>query len=413
MIIFRLFRESVGFAFQSLRVNKLRTFLSLLGITIGIFAMISVFAVIDSLEQKIRESVSSLGDNVIYVQKWPWEFTQDYAWWEYLNRPTVTLDEYEMIKSKAQTVKAISFMSFTYLKVSQKSLNINAEILASTHDYPDVRSFEIENGRYFTESESYRGSNVGIIGDYIAKNLFPGIDPVGKEIKIKGQRITVIGVFKKEGSNMMSNSHDYMILVPVKYGKRLFKIEGKGTDPMLIVGAKDGFEINQMSDELEVLLRAHRRISPMESSSFALNQASMISAGIDKIFAVIDIAGLIIGGFAILVGGFGIANIMFVSVKERTRLIGIQKAIGAKSSFILVQFLFEAVVLSLLGGVLGLIIIWIGTLLASSLLDFEFVLSFKNIALGLIISGSIGIISGFWPARKAAKLDPVVAMNQV
>lgn len=412
MIIFRLLRESVSFAFQSLRVNKLRTLLSLLGITIGIFAMISVFTVIDSLEKQIRDSVSSLGDDVIYIQKWPWEFSQDYAWWKYMNRPVPTLEEYEVIRDNAKNIETCAFMGSAMRSVSYEAVNTNSPILVATHDYKDNRAFDISKGRYFSEKESLVGSNVAIIGYDIAENLFDGRNPIGKEIKVDGHRVTVIGVFDKEGSNMMSTSHDYLIMLPVNYGKRIFRLNSNELNPMIMTRAKSDVSIQQMNDELEILLRSHRRLSPLEEPNFALNQASMISQGVDKIFATIDVAGIIIGGFAILVGGFGIANIMFVSVKERTRMIGIQKAIGAKSGFILTQFLFEAVVLSLMGGVLGLILIYIGTLIGSSLVDFEFVLSFKNIITGLIISGVIGVISGFWPAKQAADLDPVVAMNQ-
>jgi putative ABC transport system permease protein len=412
MIIFRLLRESVSFAFQSLRVNKLRTFLSLLGITIGIFAMISVFTVIDSLEKQIRDSVSGLGDDVIYVQKWPWEFSQDYAWWKYMNRPVPTMEEYEIIRDHANSIATCAYMGSAMRNISYESVSTNSPILVATHDYKDNREFEISKGRYFSEKESLVGSNVAIIGYNIADNLFTGRNPIGKEIKVDGQRVTVIGVFDKEGSNMMSTSHDYLIMLPVNFGKRIFKLNSNELNPMIMARAKSDASIEQMNDELEILLRSHRRLSPLEEPNFALNQASMISQGVDKIFATIDVAGIIIGGFAILVGGFGIANIMFVSVKERTRMIGIQKALGAKSSFILTQFLFEAVVLSLMGGVLGLILIYIGTLIGSSLVDFEFVLSFGNILTGLAISGAIGVISGFWPAKQAADLDPVVAMNQ-
>lgn len=382
-------------------------------VTVGVFAMIAVFAVIDSLEKEIRDSVSALGDDVIYIQKWPWEFSADYAWWEYWNRPQPSIDEYEAIKENAETVKSCAFMSSSYMNISQQAVNMSAAVLAATHDYQDTRVFDISRGRYFSETESSRGANVAIIGHHISKSLFNGVNPVGKQIKIKGQPLTVIGVFDKEGSGMMSTSHDYLVLIPVKYAKRLFDVESMSSDPLIIVNAKEGVDINQMSDELEILMRAQRRLKPMEDINFALNQASMIAAGVDKIFAAIDLAGIIIGGFAILVGGFGIANIMFVSVKERTRIIGIQKAIGAKSGFIMVQFLFEAVVLSLLGGILGLILIWIGTKIGTKMAGFDFILSLKNIALGIFISGAIGILSGFWPARKAAKLDPVVAMNQV
>ncbi len=412
MIFLRLIKESISFAMESLRVNKLRTFLSLLGITIGIFAMIAVFAVIDSLEKQIRDSVSSLGDDVIYVQKWPWEFSENYPWWKYLNRPLPSVKEYEAIRDNAKYVESCTFMGSAMRNVSVESANMDAGILIATHDYQENRSFEILKGRYFTENESLLGTNVAIIGYDVAQNLFMSTNPVGKNIRVDGHKLVVIGVFDKEGANMMSSSHDFLVMLPLNYGKRIFRMNGYELDPLILCRAKEGVPIEQMRDELEIIMRSERRLSPLEEPTFALNQASMITQGVDKIFATIDIAGIIIGGFAILVGGFGIANIMFVSVKERTRMIGIQKAIGAKSGFILTQFLFEAVFLSLLGGVLGLFLIWIGTIIGSNMANFEFVLSGKNIITGLIISGVIGVVSGFWPARQAAKLDPVVAMSQ-
>ncbi|MDA3819633.1 MAG: ABC transporter permease, partial [Candidatus Delongbacteria bacterium] len=344
--------------------------LSLSGITIGIFAMISVFTVVDSLERQIRESVSELGENVIYIQKWPWEFSQDYAWWKYLKRPVPNMDEYKAIKERTRYIKSCTFMASTSQTISRKNISMsNTGVLVATYDYKDNRAFDIKKGRYFTASEAQQGRNLAVIGYSVAKDLFPYSNPVGREIKIAGNRVNVIGVFEKEGENMMvSTSHDNLVLLMANYGKRLFDIDSESLNPMILVTASDDADIEQVNDELEIIMRSERRLSPMEEPDFALNRASMISQGIDKIFATLDIAAIIIGGFAILVGGFGIANIMFVSVKERTRIIGIQKAIGAKSGFILTQFLCEAVVLSLIGGVFGLILIWIGPILGTQII---------------------------------------------
>jgi putative ABC transport system permease protein len=414
MLILRLLKESIMFALQSLRANKLRTLLSLSGITIGIFAMISVFTVIDSLEKEIRNSVSELGDDVIYVQKWPWEFSQDYAWWKYLKRPVPSMDEYQAIKERARHIKSCTFMASTRQTITHKDRSTtNTGVLIATHDYQENRAFEIARGRYFTESEAYQGQNLAIIGSGVAKDLFPFANPVGKTIKVNGHRIFVIGVFEKEGQSMISSSHDQLVLMMANYGKRIYNIDGQSLNPLIMVTAADDASIDQINDELEIILRSERRLKPMEEANFALNRASMISQGIDKIFATIDIAGILIGGFAILVGGFGIANIMFVSVRERTRIIGIQKAIGARNGFILTQFLFEAIVLSLIGGIFGLILIWIGTLIGTQLSGFDLILGFNNILTGLLISGGIGVLSGFLPARQAARLDPVIAMGKV
>jgi putative ABC transport system permease protein len=289
----------------------------------------------------------------------------------------------------------------------------NVALMMASHEYDEIRSFNIEKGRYFTQSESNLGQSVIIIGAGIAERLFGSQNPVGKEIKAGGNRLTVVGVFKREGEDMFNNSMDEAMLITINYARTKYDLSNESLNPFITVSAKDGVSTEQLIDELTILMRTLRRLKPMEEEDFALNQASMISKGLDSIFSIIDLAGIIIGGFAILVGGFGIANIMFVSVKERTKQIGIQKAIGAKSYLILLQFLTEAVALCMIGGIVGLVIIWLGTKLASGVLPLDFALSMNNVISGVIISLSIGIVSGFAPARQAAKLQPVVAMSQV
>lgn len=414
MVFLRLISDSIKFAFSSLINNKLRTFLSLLGVTIGIFSIISVMTTIDSLERTIRDNVSSLGNNTIYIQKWPWTFGADYPWWKYIQRPLPTLEEAEIVKQRSVYANDVAFVASTMKTVEfdDKALE-NVGIMFASHDYGNIREFDISKGRYFSEQESHIGRNVAIIGAMVAEELYQGADPIDKTIKINGNKLSVVGVFAKEGQDMFNNSMDMMVLAPVNYGKTIFDVESDQLNPFITVSAKDDVPVDQLIDELTIIMRTVRRLKPVEEDNFALNQASMISKGLDNIFGIIDIAGWIIGGFAILVGGFGIANIMFVSVKERTRQIGIQKAIGAKSYLILTQFLTEAVVLSLVGGIVGLILVWLLTLMVSGLTPLNFALSFQNIISGTLISVVIGIVSGYAPAQKAAKLDPVVAMNHV
>ncbi len=414
MIFFRLVGDSIKFAFSSLITNKLRTFLSLLGITIGIFSIISVMTTIDSLERSIRDNVSSLGNNTIYIQKWPWTFGPDYPWWKYINRPLPTLEEAEKIRQQSVYADKVAFAAQTQKTVEFEDKSVaNIGILMVSHDYDQIREFNIEKGRYFSPMESNNGRNVAVIGPVLAENLFGTSDVLGKDIKMNGRKLSIIGIFKKEGEDMFNNSMDEMVLIPVNFGRTMFDIKSDALNPFITVSAKENVNNEQLIDELSIIMRTIRRLKPMEEDDFALNQASMISKGLDSIFSIIDIAGIIIGGFAILVGGFGIANIMFVSVKERTKEIGIQKAIGAKSYLILIQFLTEATVLSLVGGIVGLILVWLLTLLATSVTPMTFALSLGNIIWGTVISVVIGIVSGFLPARQAAKLDPVIAMNHV
>lgn len=414
MILIKLLRESLVFAFGSVMVNKLRTLLSLLGITIGIFAIISVFTIVDSLENNIRESISVLGDDVVYVQKWPWTFSEDYPWWVYMRRPVPDLRDYEEVRRRSQFAEGIVFSASTGGVVSYGSNYLrNTGIWANTHDFPIVRHFELAQGRYFTPYESAAGRNLALIGHEIALELFNNQDPLGREIQISGRRVTVIGVVQREGTNMFvgGGSLDEMVLIPLNYARTIYNIRSDQLNPMIMVRSLPGIPNQELLDELRQILRSARRLKPATDDNFALNQASAITQGLDQIFVMINLVGWIIGGFSILVGGFGIANIMFVSVKERTNQIGIQKSLGAKNYFILLQFLYESVLLALTGGVLGLILIFTGTLLVSSLSDFSITLTFGNIGLGLFVSAVIGVIAGYAPAYSASRLNPVEAIN--
>ena len=413
MIFFRLILDSIKFSFSSLINNKLRTFLSLLGITIGIFSIISVMATIDSLERGIKNNIGQLGSNTVYIQKWPWIFEADFPWWKYINRPSPKLSELTQIRELSTCADKIAFAASTLqtIEYENKSLD-DAGVVLSTHDYMQINFMNIEKGRYFSQMESHTGQNVAILGAQCAESLFENTDPIGKQIKLNGKKLTVIGVFEKQGENMFSSGSDELVLIPINFGKTIFDIENDDLNPFIIVSAKEGITSGELIDELTIIMRTNRKLKPLEEDNFSLNQASMITKSLDKIFKILDLAGIIIGGFAILVGGFGIANIMFVSVKERTKEIGILKAIGAKSHLILIQFLTEATALSLFGGILGLILVWLLTAVARSLTPLDLALSFGNIMSGTLISICVGIVSGFAPARKAAKLDPIKAINQ-
>lgn len=417
MLVTRLILESFSFAFGSLRGNKLRTFLSLLGITIGIFAIISVFTVIDSLENYIRNSLNSLGSNMVYIQKWPWappEGESEYPWWKYMNRPVPNMEDSEELIRRSRNIEdAVYFFGFNRTVQYENSKSENTEVLATTHDLIDTWSLEIERGRYFTESESNSGVALAVLGSELAQKLFDQVDPIGKMIKMQGHRFQVIGVYTKKGTDMFGTSMDKRVHIPVVYAMNMVDVRDRDQGQTINVKAKAGADRDEFVAELEGIMRSLHRLKPMEENDFAINEVSLISTRFDAFFKVFNFAGWIIGGFSILVGGFGIANIMFVSVKERTKIIGIQKAIGAKKYFILLQFIFEAVVLSLLGGIIGLMLIFIGTLIFSYVADMSIALTMANIILGLTISGVIGVLAGFIPALSASRLDPVNAMNSV
>ncbi len=411
-MLFILFKESVLFAWQSLTGNKLRSFLSLLGITIGIFAIILVFTIVDSLENNIRGSIQSLGNNVVYIQKWPWSFGPEYPWWKYINRPTPQYYELDELQKKAKTTQAIAYRLGARRTIKYKSNSIqNAVIAGISHDFYKIKNFDLTSGRYFTQNETEGGYHLALIGAKIAEGLFPNEDPLGKEIKIAGQKATVIGILKKEGESLLGFSFDYQVITPFNFSRYILDPRSERADPTIYVKARPAVSNAEMMDELTGLLRGIRRLKPMAEPNFALNETSLLSQGFDALFDVIGTAGWIIGGFSILVGGFGIANIMFVSVRERTNLIGIQKSLGAKNIFILFQFLSESVMLSAIGGFFGLLLTWIITSLGKGVIDMDISLTGTNIVLGLTISVLIGIISGFIPAYSASQLDPVEAIR--
>ena len=412
--VLKLSIESMLFAIQAVVVNRLRTLLSLLGITIGIFAIIAVFTIVDSLEINIRESLSSLGSDIVYVEKWPWNEGNgaDYQWWQFVNRPLPTIQEFVQLKTKLTKSEEISFVVSTQANVHYKDNRIdNINFMGVSQGFENIRSFDIQSGRYFSDFEMNSGKNLCLIGQNIATKLFGNLDPINKIISIRGQKARVIGIFKKEGKDTFGDSMDEKVLVPINHVRNIVNIRKQSMNPAIWVKANKNVSTDELIGEIRMNLRSIRRLKPRSEDNFALNQTSMIDGQLESFFATLNIAGWFIGIFSLLVGGFGIANIMFVSVKERTKMIGVQKALGAKRYFILLQFIFESVLLAIMGGFVGLLIVFLGTLIINSVSDFKVSLTMGNIILGLSISSIIGLISGILPAYTAAKLDPVNAIN--
>ena len=414
-VFLKIFDESVTLALQELRVNRLRAVLSVLGISIGIFCVIVIFAAVDSLQNNIESSIKKLGENVLYIERWPWDFSSTYPWWKYINRPIPKYTEMQIIQQKANGVNAVAIAVYLESKsVKFKSLSAeNVSVSGVSSDYDKVQDMEFGAGRYFTPDESISGQSEVILGASVAETLFPNnISPLGQQVEFQGQHLTVIGVFKKQGESILNNSLDMQAMVPFNFIKKLVNMDGQnGVEPVILVKSAPNMPLDELKAELTGIMRSIRSQQPSEDDNFAINKISMITSLFTSLFGVADVAGIIIGGFAVLVGGFGIANIMFVSVKERTNIIGIKKAIGAKSYFILLEFLIEAVILCIIGGMIGLLLVYLTTIGLSKALDFNFVLSVTNITEALTISALIGIIAGFWPALAASRLDPVVAIR--
>ena len=387
--------------------------LSLLGITIGIFTIISVFSAVDTLRNKLQESVDKLGSKTIFVQKWPWIFGDSYPWWKYINRPQPSIRDFEALRERLENVEGISFeASASNRTIKYRSNSVeNVGLNAGSQDYDKTWNLDFQEGRYFTENEGQSGAPVVILGADIADGLFSGQEAVGKQIKVMGRRLTVVGVFKKEGEDMLGMSQDKNVLIPINLARGLFDIENENYNPQITVRGKEHISLEEVESELQGVLRSIHRLSPGAEDDFSLNKATILSNQLDVMFKMVNIAGWVIGGFSILVGGFGIANIMFVSVKERTNIIGIQKSLGAKNYFILLQFMFEAIALCLLGGALGLFLVYLITVFFTYVMDVKIILDMQNVITGITISVIIGAISGFWPAYAASRLDPVEAIR--
>lgn len=401
-------------AWNSLISNRLRSILSLLSITVGIFSIIAVFTMVDSLESKITSSVESLGDDVIFIQKMPWapeEGDEEYAWWKYFQRPHPTMDDLRAIEKRSSTAKASGFAiaGTRTVRYLNSEMN-NVVILGISYHYGDVQKLNLKEGRYFTETEINSGRPLAIIGATVAEELFGPKKALGKTIKINGRKLRIMGVFNKEGESMVGNSHDERIVFPVTYAHQLLNV--KNADSFIMVKARPGISNDILKNELTSILRAARKLPPRADRNFSLNETSVVLNQLGMLFGIINIVGLFIGGFSMLVGGISIANIMFVSVQERTGQIGIQKALGAKNYFVLLQFLFEAVGLSLVGGIFGILFVFAGTLIMGNWFDFDTTLTLVNVIKGLSFSILIGLIFGIIPAWKAAKLDPVEAMRK-
>jgi putative ABC transport system permease protein len=418
LLTLRLTFESFAFAWQALRANLLRTLLSLLGVTVGIFAIIAVFTVVDSLEANVRQSMSFMGDKVVYVGKWPWIFDPNRPWWKYFNRPVPTVREFRQLERMLSPGSNKGVAIFVSKSGNTFKANTNSvadcSLQGVSYAYRNVSSVPIEQGRYFTLQETDGGRPVAIIGATIAENLYPGIDPIGQDFKTRGRHFTVIGVLKKEGKSLLGTpSNDANCLIPFSTFASVFAMSSTGMtgpSPQLgIKGTDTDPDLLNLEAEVQGAMRIIRGLKPREEDNFALNRPEMIASLITKLFSVIGIAGGVIGIFAIIVGGFGIANIMFASVSERTSIIGIQRSLGAKSSFILWQFLFESVFLCLIGGAAGIGLVWLTTFI--SLGDLTLFLSTANIIKGLVLSVGVGVLAGIIPAILAARLDPVIAIR--
>ena len=407
--------SSFRIALQELWKNKLRTFLSLFGVTIGIFCIIGVLATVGSLEYNIQKEIKALGTNTIYIDKWDYAAGggPDYPWWKYVKRPVPKIEELGEIKRRTSTAENAAFViNQTGGAVEVRDNVLNGIILYGiTEEFPSIQPVEIRFGRFMTDAEFGVGSNTVVLGYEIAEKLFG--DPeraVGKQVTVKGKKINVTGVIKKQGSTLMGGwQFDESVVMPYRFARTI--MDEKRADPLILVKGQPEMSSKAVKDELKTVMRSIHKLSPAEEDDFALNDVNDFSDALSQAFVSVNIGGWAIGALSFIVGIFGVANIMFVTVKERTSQIGLKKAIGAKNSVILSEFLLESAFLCIIGGLIGLLLLFILTRIVTAALDFPIFLSVPIILTALIICLVAGILAGIIPAIKASRLDPVVAIR--
>jgi putative ABC transport system permease protein len=405
--------NSFKMALEELKNNKLRTFLSLFGITIGIFCIIGVLATVESLQTKVEDDIKSLGTNTIYIDKWEYGNNGgSYPWWKYIKRPYPKYREMEAIKVRSVLASAVC-----YSINGRAALEYNDNILSGvtsfgvTEDFNSVLTVNILYGRYITPAEFKQASPTILLGYTNAENLFGTAERApGHEVKLKGKTFKVAGVIKKQGQSLVGGwQFDEAVVIPYKAMSGMFNVED--SDPKLMVKGRENISSAALLDELRGIMRSVHRLSPRQDDDFALNDINMFSEQTKSIFGSINLGGWAIAGLSLIVGAFGVANIMFVTVRERTSQIGLKKAIGAKSSTILTEFLLESAFLCLLGGFIGLVLVFILTKALSAVMPFPINISANTLTLAISICLIVGVLAGIIPASIAAKMNPVVAIR--
>jgi putative ABC transport system permease protein len=401
---------------QELSNNKLRSSLSLIGIAFGIFCIIGVLATVNSLENKVQTDIKALGTNTIYIDKWQYGGgDEDYPWWKYINRPNPKFDEVKFIKEKSSLAKHVCYFNSTNANISYENIQINnVGIYGVSEEFASIQTVDIAFGRYLNETEFLRGNPVGVLGYTTAEELFGKAErAVDKSVTFDGKKVKIIGVIEKQGQSFVGGfDYDHCLILTYRMYASIYDVtNSEMSHPFIMVNGFDNVPTKALIDELEGIMRQTRRLSPKQEDNFSLNDINMFSQQVSGFFGTVDLGGGIIAFLSLVVGLFGVANIMFVTVRERTSQIGLKKAIGAKRRTILLEFLFESAFLCIIGGLFGLLLVWLLALVLSGILPFPIVISINIIAGALALCIVLGVLSGIIPAFIAARMNPVVAIR--
>jgi len=405
--------SSFRMALQELWKNKLRTFLSLFGITIGIFCIIGVLSTVQSLEHNLQQEIKSLGTNTIYVDKWEYGAGggPDYPWWKFVKRPVPKHEELKPIKERTATAQFAAFKIQVNDNVEVRDNVAKVNIYGITEEFTYIQPVEIVYGRFMTDAEFETGANTIVIGDEIAEKLYGTQERApGKTMIIRGKKCIVVGVIKKQGQQMLGGwQFDQSVVSTYRFARTI--MDEFKADPLIMVKGKEGINSKVLQDDLRGTMRSIHKLSPTQDDDFSLNDVNDFSEMMSQAFVSVNIGGWAIAALSLIVGMFGVANIMFVTVKERTPQIGLKKAIGAKSGVILAEFLAESAFLCIIGGAIGIALVFGLTKIVSSVFDFPIFVSTPLLLLAVFICIIVGLLAGIIPAYQASKMDPVVAIR--
>ncbi len=397
--------ESLKISFSAIRKNKTRSSLTTVCIVIGIVSVTSMSTLINGIDRAFHQSLSVLGQNVVYIQQWPWGFGGEYKWWEYINRPDIKVKYAEEIEESARFVAAASASSNEDANVSYSGeVAKGVSIEGATRSIMQTNPIGIKKGRFFTRTEARTGAQVAVLGTSVVDALFEQGFPLGKEIRINGRRFFVIGVYEEQGS-FFGNDRNNRITIPIGAFQQVFGEEN--VQIAVKFPSEKAFQRGQY--EIEGVMRRIRNLSPLEENDFAINKPEAFEKAYNNMTFAIYGIGIFLTSLALFIGGIGVMNIMFVSVKERTKEIGLRKAVGAKSWEILIQFLIEAIIICIAGGVIGILLSMLTTQAIQQI--FVAYLSWSTVFFAFFICTLVGLIFGFLPAYRAAKSEPIESLR--